>query len=168
MGKKHKQTSQTALEPFPYRSFILYFLYFYSISLIVLFAITPLLSFFRLEIIRSIVALLLKNKTPFIHPTPFFRSLSLSLPVFSGLFFAYRKVQQNKTTPLKKELILGLICLFSLWLIEIGTKVLEVVVTKLNIAEFFPNYMLNLLMTIGIFIFPVLLWFLVFRPTIFD
>jgi hypothetical protein len=167
MGKKHKQTTQN-IAPFSYRTFILYFLYFYCISLIILFAITPLLSFFRLEMIRWFVALILKNKTPFIHPIPFFRSLSLSLPVFSGLFLAYRRVRQNKTIPLKKELLLGSICLFILWMIEIGTKVLEIVVIKLNIATFFPNFMLNVLLTIGVFSFPVLLWLLVFRPTIFD
>jgi hypothetical protein len=168
MGKKNKQKYLSPVETFPFRSLILYFLLFFVLSMLVLLAITPLLSMAKLNLIRWLVRLILRTKTPYIHPIPLYQNLSMSLAVFSGLFFAYRKVDQKKRFPLKKEFIKPIFCLMLLWFLEIITQVLYITVTKLEISAFLPNFLLTIFLSIGSIVFPILIWLLFFHPSFLD
>jgi hypothetical protein len=168
MGKKHKQEITGSLISFPFQSLISYFLLFFTLSLLVLFALTPILSLAKLGLIRWVLHLLLGTKTPYIHSIPYTRSLSISLPVFTGLFFGYRKINKTNPVPLKRELSKAFLCIFTLWLLEVATHILEITVKKLNISTFFPNFLLTILISIGSISFPFLIWLIVFHPTFLD
>jgi hypothetical protein len=168
MGKKHKQEITGSLVSFPFQSLISYFLLFFTLSLLVLFILTPLFSIAKLGLVRWVLHLLLGTKTPYIHSIPYTRSLSISLPVFTGLFFGYRKININNQSQLKRELGKGFFCVLVLWLLEVVTHILEITVTKLNISTFFPNFLLTILISIGSISFPFLIWLIVFHPTFLD
>jgi hypothetical protein len=168
MGKKNKQKNLSPVETFPYRSLIINFLLFFVFSMLILLAITPLLSLAKLGLTRWLVLIILRSKTPYIHPIPFYNNLSISLAVFTGLFFAYRKVDQKKRYPLKKELIKPIFCLLILWLLEIVTQVLFVAKTKLEMSAFLPNFLLTIFISIGPIGFPILIWLFFFHPSFLD
>lgn len=153
---------------FPYALFLTRFLLFFSFSLLVLLVITPWLSLAKLFLVRSFLSLILGSKAPYIHPLPYFKSMSISLAVFFGLFLSYQKISPLQSHEKKKDIRKALIALFLLWLIEVGSHVLEITVTKLGIHSFVPNFLLTLLLSIGPIGFPLLFWMLFFRPSLLD
>jgi hypothetical protein len=167
MGKKNPIRS---IQPksFPFRKMTLFFLLYFSISLGLLMMITPFLSVAKVTLVRVITGAILGDKTPYIHNIPYFKSISISLPVFTGLYLAYRKVNPILPTSSSHHHVTALLCVAFLWLLEVGSHVLEIIVTKLSISSFLPNYSLTLLLSVGSIGFPILLWLILFHPSFLD
>lgn len=169
MGHKSTEKKVVSFSSFPFRQFLLSFVLYFFLSLLALLAIAPWLSFLKLTLVRLLILPILGYFTPYIHPVPFYRHLSLALPVFSGLFFAYRSLPLQHSTPPKNnayvKFILGLLLL---WFLEVGAHVLEITVTRMEYAAFLPNFILTVLLSIGPIGFPLLLWIVLFHPSFLD
>lgn len=168
MGKKNKKENNTKITDFPFYVFLKYFLFYFLIALVILLIITPILSNAKIFLVRKVILLLLKEKTPYIHSIPFYRNILLSLPAFVALFLGYRKVEHKNIKPNKSEIIVVSLCLILLWILDLLGTILEIVVTKLSIQSFFANYLLTILLSIGSIGFPLLLWLFVYRPRFID
>lgn len=168
MGKKNRKTKETEIAAFSYDSFIKYFLVFFAGLFLLLVLITPFLSTAKMFLVKNVISLLLKEKAPYIHPIPIYKNLSLSLPVFLSLFLSYQKLSKNKKVSTRKNIVIVILCLLLLWLLELTGNILEIVVTKLSITSFLPNFILTILLSIGSIGFPLLLWLIVFHPSFLD
>ena len=145
---------------FQFIPFFIRFCIGFMITFLVLLPATTLISMGKIAIVRSILTLIFAAKTPYIHPIPFFKSISIGIPSFMGLFFA-DYLSKSKTSRFKKQDLLKLIfCIVTIWLLEVFGNLLEIMVTKMDLNTFLPNFAITFFLSIGSFFFPFLFWFL--------
>jgi len=161
-----EKKNKTEITPFPiafdFISFFKPFFLGFSIAFLILLPFTSLLSTGKVVIIRWIISLLFRNNPPYIHQIPFYRSISISGPTFFGLCFAHSKTKPMSSFFSKKNLIPFSLAVVLLWILELFGNLLEIIVTKMKISSFLPNFTLAFFLSVGSISFPLLLWFLLF------
>lgn len=160
MAKKYKKEITVPSEQSNLILFFKNFCIVFLISFLIFLPLTSIISLGKVTLVKSVLKLIYGAKIPYIHPIPFYRNIIVGIPAYIGLYYAGSISKTNKFYFQKRDLLKLILGIFLLWILDVFGNLHLIIVTKMDLNTFLPNFAITFLLSIGSIFFPFLFWFL--------